>query len=288
MVPLILVFPLVALVLFYMGLAMMIHFRQPTLLYVPDRAVDGTPADINMAYDDVRLRVGEGETIAGWFIPAYGPGEVAGDDGELAGRTVLMCHGNGGDIADRLESIRVFHAWRLNIFIFDYRGYGESSGRPEEHGTYEDARAAWDYLTQAKSIPPDHILLYGRSLGGAVAARLALEVHASCLILESTFTSVPDMAHFMFPMLPTRWLCSSRYDTAELLPRLRCPVLISHGQPDRTVPYAHGRRLYEIANRPKQFVELDGDHDNGLDTDLPYQRQLQQFLLRHFAHLGVG
>ena len=202
----------------------------------------------------------------------------------LAGKTVLFCHGNGGNLSDRLDTIVVFHHWRMNVFIFDYRGYGNSTGQPTEEGTYLDARAAWDYLTGARGIPADRIALYGRSLGAAVASHLAVDVHPPVLIMESTFTSAAEMAAVMFPWLPGRLVCRFRYDNMARIGRVRCPVLIAHGKGDRMIPYAQGRRLYEAASRPKTFVELGGDHNSGgLGIEPAYQREAKAFLLRHLA-----
>lgn len=271
----------------YVVLGLMVYFRQPSYVYVPDRDVDMTPADMNIAYDEVRLQTEDGETIAGWFVPAFGPGEVVGEEGEIVGTTVLMCHGNGGDIGDRIGTVMLFHNWRMNLFIFDYRGYGNSTGRPSEAGTYKDAMAAWKYLAQAKGIPRDHILVYGRSLGGNVAAWLAAEVMPPALVMESAFTSARDMAATMFPFLPVRLVCSFKYDALDALERIRCPVLIAHSRNDEVIPYKHGVRLFEAARKPKRFIELvDGHNDGGLDTDVKYQRALKDFLMQHLGQTG--
>jgi len=264
----------------YVAFGLLVYLRQAAYVYYPVRRVDLTPEDVNIAYDEVRFRSEDGETLAGWFVPAFG-GDPGGHDGRGA-ETVLFCHGNGGNLSDRLDTIVVFHHWRMNVFIFDYRGYGNSTGKPTEQGTYLDARAAWNYLTEARGIPPDRIALYGRSLGAAVASHLAVDVHPPALIMESTFTSAPDMAAVMFPWLPGRLVCRFRYDNLERIGQVRCPVLIAHGGGDRMIPYAQGRRLYEAANRPKTFVELKGDHNSGgLGVEPAYQREAKAFLMRH-------
>ena len=281
------VLAVVAVVVVYVVLALIVYFRQASYVYVPDSDVDLTPANANMAYEDVRLRTQDGHTIAGWFVPAFGPGEVAVEDGRIAGTTVLMCHGNGGNIAGRLDSILVFHKWRMNVFIFDYRGYGDSTGRPTEKGTYCDARTAWNYLTVAREIPSDRILVYGRSLGCAIAAWLAVEEVPSALVLESGFTSAPDMALRMFPYLPGHLIARFKYDTINRIGAIRCPILIAHSPNDATIPYEQGQRLFAAANKPKQFIELSGGHnDGGLDCDIAYQRALREFLECHLAHKG--
>jgi len=276
-----------AIAVFYVALSLPVFVRQSSYVYAPDRDVGMTPTRIDISYEDVRLQTEDGETIAGWFIPAYGSGEVVKSDGNIAGTTALMCHGNAGDIGDRLDSILVFHKWRMNVFIFDYRGYGDSTGTPSEQGTYQDAMTAWKYLTRTRSIPPDHILIYGRSMGTAIAAWLANEVSPPVLVLESGFTSAPDMAAHMFPFLPARLVCRFRYDTPDLINKIRCPVLVAHSPNDETVPFKHGKRIFDNANRPKEFIELVGGHnDGGLDADTKYQRALKEFLVKHLGHTG--
>lgn len=276
-----------AIAAFYVVLMLTLFFRQGAHMYVPDRDVDLTPANIHVAYEDVRLKAGDGETIAGWFIPAYGPGEVEAAEGDIAGKTVLMCHGNGGDIGDRLGSIIVFHKWRMNIFIFDYRGYGDSTGRPTEQGTYTDAVTAWNYLTEARGIASDDILVYGRSMGAAIAAWLANKVSPPVLALESGFTSAPDIAAALFPVLPARLVCRFKYNTIDTIDNIRCPVLVAHSRNDEMIPFVHGKRIFDRANRPKEFVEITGGHnDGGVDTDTGYQHALKEFLIRHLGHAG--
>ena len=176
----------------YLGLCLLLMLRQSRYVYHPDRTVSLTPDRIGLAYEALRLKTEDGETLAAWWIPA-----------QRAAPTLLFFHGNAGDIGDRLGSIRTFHDMGLNVLIFDYRGYGESTGKPSEPGTYADAMAAWTYLNAERGIPPSRIVVFGRSLGGAVASWLAARVDPGALILESTFTSAPAMAHGMFPFLPT-------------------------------------------------------------------------------------
>lgn len=276
-----------AVAVFYVAFALLVFFRQSAYMYVPDRIVDATPALLHMAYEEVRLSTRDGETLAGWFVPAFDTEHIAPGEDHIAGRTVLICHGNAGDIADRLELIRVFHSWRMNVFVFDYRGYGNSTGRPNEQGTYIDATTAWDYLTQARGIPGDHILLYGRSMGSAIAAELATRDTPPVLVLESGFTSAPDMATELFPFLPGRWVCRFRYPTLAYLESIRCPVLIAHSPHDEIIPFKHGRQLFEAARKPKQFVELNGGHNyGGLEENTSYQRALKAFLVRHLGQTG--
>ncbi len=252
----------------YLAMTAMVYFRQPHYVYVPDRSVDMTPLDLGIEFEDVRLDVGEGDKIAGWFVPAKENADTA--------LTVLMLHGNGGDIADRLGYVTTLCANGFNTMIVDYRGYGESTGKPSERNTYEDAMAAWQYLTETKGIAASRTIVLGKSLGGAVASWLATEVDVGALVLESTFASAPAMAARMFPFLPVRWCCSFKYDSLSRMPSIRCPVLVTHSRTDEMIPYDHGRQLHDAANEPKRFVELSGGHnESGLDVDAGYLEALK-------------
>lgn len=269
----------------YIITVLFIYFRQSAYMYEPDRDVHATPREINIDYDDVRIKTDDGEVIAGWYIPAFEPGKISDDP--LAGSTALICHGNAGNLSDRLDMIMIFHKLNMDVFIFDYRGYGNSTGKPSESGTYTDALAAWNYLIGAKGLESESILVYGRSLGGAVATWLAAEVKASALVLEATFTSAVDMAKERFPIFPAEKFCRYKYPSIKVLENIRCPVVVAHCKEDRVIPYKYGRRLFEVANKPKLFIELDATHASGLEVDVGYQRALRKFLISHFRHEGI-
>lgn len=240
----------------YLGLALYLYAFQARYVYFPElpsRQVDATPADIGLAFDAVTLATADGEALAGWFIPAA-----------AARGTLLYLHGNGGNIGHRLDPIAVFHRLGLNIFIIDYRGYGASSGKPSEEGTYRDALAAWAYLTQEKRLAPERIVLFGESLGGSIAARLAARHPPAGLVIYASFTSVPDMAQALYPMFPASWLARYRYDTRAALNSVNCPVLILHSREDEIIPFSHGQALLEAAHEPKRLVELRGGHNDAL------------------------
>lgn len=240
----------------YLGLALYLYAFQARYVYFPElpsRQVDATPADIGLAFDAVTLSTADGEALAGWFIPAA-----------AARGTLLYLHGNGGNIGHRLDPIAVFHRLGLNIFIIDYRGYGASSGKPCEEGTYRDALAAWAYLTQEKRLAPERIVLFGESLGGSIAARLAARHPPAGLIIYASFTSVPEMAQALYPMFPASWLARYRYDTRAALNSVSCPVLILHSREDEIIPFSHGQALLEAAHEPKRLVELRGGHNDAL------------------------
>ena len=267
----------------YIITVLFVYFRQFSYMYEPDRDVHVTPRAINVAYDDVRIKTDDGEVIAGWYVPLF---DRNADD-QLAGSTVLVCHGNAGNLSDRLDLIMIFHKLNMDVFIYDYRGFGDSTGKPSEDGTYRDALAAWNYLTGAKGLDSGSILVYGRSLGGAVATWLAAEVRAPALVLEATFTSAVDVAKERFPLFPADKFCRYKYRSIDLLPHIKCPVVVAHCKEDRVIRYKHGRRLFEVANKPKLFVELDAAHASGLEVDVEYQRALRKFLISHFKHEGI-
>jgi uncharacterized protein len=240
----------------YTGLALYLYVFQDRFIYFPElpsRQVTATPADIGLAFDAVRLGTADGETLAGWYIPA-----------PAARGTLLYLHGNGGNIGHRLDQIAVFHRLGLNILIIDYRGYGASSGKPGEAGTYQDALAAWAYLIQEKRHPPDRIILFGESLGGSIAAWLAARQTPAGLVLYASFTSVPELAQTLYPIFPASRLARYRYDTRAALGSVRCPLLILHSPDDEIIPFSHGQALLTAAHEPKRLVELRGGHNDAL------------------------
>ena len=225
---------------------------EDAFIYFPDYQTYTTPADFGLAYEEVRF--GEEGRLHGWYVP--GRTDV----------TILWFHGNASNLSHpgRVEFIKLLHE-RLGVgfFIFDYRGYGQSSGRPSEPGLYQDARDSLAYLQSRDDVNPDRIVYYGRSLGGAVASHLAIESAPYRLILESTFTSTPDMARVQFPFLPLGPLLYTRYSNRDHLASVHAPVLIIHGDRDRTVPPQHADELYAVANEPKQLYIVRGaDHND--------------------------
>lgn len=238
----------------YGGLALLLYIYQPHLVFYPevDHEVVATPRQAGLAYEDIHLKTSDGIDLHGWYIPAPQPRG-----------TVLFLHGNAGNISHRLDSIEMFHRLGYNTLIFDYRGYGNSSGTPTEQGTYRDAEAAWRYLTEQRHIPFCRIVLFGESLGGAVAAWLAARQKPAALVIASGFTSVPDLAQHIYPFLPVRLLARIRYDTRKYLQSVTAPVLIAHSPEDDIIPFEHGRALFAAANLPKQFLELAGGHNDG-------------------------
>ncbi len=242
----------VVLFIAYWGLGVILYIMQPTFLYSPLREVPYTPDELGLDFENVEFKTDDGLRLTGWYIPV-----------ENSQYTVLFCHGNGGNIMHRLDSINLFYKLGLNCFIFDYRGYGESEGKPSEEGTYLDAMAAYRWLTEEKKTSPDDIIIFGRSLGGSIAAQLATKVKARALIIESTFTSYIDIGKKFYPYMPVCWFARFSYRTIDYVKDVRCPVMFIHSRNDETVPFEFGLELYEAANEPKEFVEIFGSHNDG-------------------------
>lgn len=239
----------------YVGFTVLLFFNQDRLLFlpgVPSREIDATPRAVGLPFEAVTLATTDGEHLDAWLIPAAAPRA-----------TLLFCHGNAGNMSHRLDSLRLFHDLGLTTLIFDYRGYGRSTGTPTEPGTYRDAQAAWQYLTEHRRVPPELIVLFGRSLGAAIAAELATHHRPGALIVESAFTSVPAMAAHLYPYFPVRWLARLHYPTRDYLTAVSCPVLVVHSRDDEIIPFTHGQQLYDAAREPKRLLELHGDHNAG-------------------------
>ncbi len=244
------------------------YLQQPRMIFFPWSALDATPTDWGLDYDDVTLETDDGVALHAWYIPHPD-----------ARRTVLFLHGNAGNISHRRESIEIFHRLGNNVLIIDYRGYGQSAGSPSETGLYLDAAAAWRHLTVARGADPADVIIFGRSLGGAVAAHLASQVTAGGVICESSFSSARDFAHQVFPLLSRLVVLRYQFDAASALARGSSPVMILHSPDDEIMPFALGRRLYEAAAEPKRFVTLRGDHNTGFLTSQPdYERALLAFI----------
>ena len=223
------------------------YLTQSRMLYLPNmpgRALTATPADIGLDYEDVSIETADGAAIHGWFIPGQ------------SSRVLLFFHGNAGNISHRLDSIRQFLGLGLSVFIIDYRGYGQSGGRTTENGVYRDAEAAWRYLTTTRGTSPEDIVIFGRSLGASVAAWLAARQSPQALIVESSFTSVPDIGQELYPWLPVRWLSHLKHATLDYVRGVKCPVLVVHSRDDDIIPFHHGQKIFEAAPEPRSLLEL--------------------------------
>jgi fermentation-respiration switch protein FrsA (DUF1100 family) len=251
-------------------LVVVVYFMQGSMLYlpnVPGRTLTMTPASMGMDYEDVSIQTTDGVTLHGWFIAGR------------SSRVLLFFHGNAGNISHRLDSIRQFQELGLSVLIIDYRGYGQSEGRATEKGVYRDADAAWRYLSEDRAILAGDIIIFGRSLGASVASRLAAQHQPLALIVESSFTSVPDIAQDLYPWLPARWLSRLSHATRDYIKEVRCPVLVVHSRDDEIIPFHHGEAIFASANEPRTLLAIRGTHNDGfiLDEDA-YVGGLRKFL----------
>lgn len=238
----------------YAALVLCVFFLQSRLIYFPQvgRDVTTTPAAVGLAYEDVWLEPSPGVKIHGWYVPH-----------RAAKGVVLFFHGNAGSIALRLEWLRMFHELGYASFIVDYRGYGRSTGEPSEQGTYDDASAAWKHVTGVLGAAAKDVVIAGESLGAAIAVELAARTSPRALVIQSAFTSVPDLAGELYRFLPVRWISRFDYDTRSRSARVSAPVFVAHSPADELIPFRHGQALYAQAREPKHFVELAGGHNEG-------------------------
>ena len=201
---------------------------------------------------DCWIKTEDGVTLHGWFAPADSP--IA---------TLVMSHGNAGNLSHRLYLLRALQRTGFNVLIYDYRGYGRSEGSPDEAGIYADGRAAFDYALTQPGIDARRLILWGTSLGGAVAVDVATHRPAAGLILEATFSSAKDVARVAYPFLPVHFFIRTELNSVEKIKGVRIPLLVLHGNHDSIIPIGLGRRLYEAANAPKQFHTIEGaDHND--------------------------
>lgn len=257
----------------YLIVVLLVYFGQSSLIYYPVQQISNTPKDIGLDYTSVSIATSDGETLQGWWVPAPD-----------AKGTVLFFHGNAGNISHRINYLKMFKQLGYNTLLFDYRGYGQSSGVPSESGTYLDAQAAWHYLTEIQGIAAERIVLFGESLGGAVAAWLAAHEKPGLLVLASTFTSVPDLAAKIYPFLPVRWITHFQYNTMESLQSVTCPVFIAHSAEDEIVPFEQSQQLFKAASEPKQFLFLAGGHNTGFIFKQPdWIKSLGEFMDGHLS-----
>jgi fermentation-respiration switch protein FrsA (DUF1100 family) len=221
-------------------------------VFFPETPFACTPDELNLHYKDVSFHTRDGKRLHGWFFPLKKGFPV-----------ILFCHGNAGNISHRLENIRLLLDRGLQVFIFDYRGYGRSSGRPSEKGLYMDGLAAYDYLVKGEHIPPASIVPFGRSLGAAVATEIALQRKVRSLIIESAFTSTKDMAKTMPLFYPLSFFVPAHYNNLEKIGRVPIPKLFIHGQKDDLIPVSMGKRLFKAAKPPRYFFPVkDAGHND--------------------------
>lgn len=239
-----------------MFICVALYFFQTKLVFYPTREFAVTPSQLQLPYEDVYINVTAKERIHGWYFAANNPD--SGQEGPVA----LFCHGNAGNISHRLETVVLILSLGVDILLFDYRGYGKSDGSPSEANIYADAKACYNWLVEQKGVRPENIILFGRSLGGAVAIELARRAKCGGVVVESSFTSAADMGKRMFPFIPIKYLVRYRFDSIGKIGSLTCPVLVTHSPDDDIVPFEMGRRLFAAANEPKRFITLRGGHND--------------------------
>jgi fermentation-respiration switch protein FrsA (DUF1100 family) len=255
--------------LLYGGVLAWLFFNEDRMVYFPDRGPVPVPGDL--AAQRVSFTAADSVRLTAWVVAPQSD----------TARWILILHGNAGNLATpgRPEHDRQLIGLGLGVLALDYRGYGESEGVPSEKGLYADARAAYDYLVQVRHLQTNRIVIYGHSLGSAVAIELASTVPAAGLIVEGALTSVPDRGAELWPLIPVRLIARNRFGSLARIASLKMPVLVIHGRDDQTIPIAHGRRLFEAAPEPKTFLEVAGGHDDAYSVGASeYEAGVRRFL----------
>src|SRR2546427_10025337 len=248
----------------------MLRWFEHSQVYQPDRVLAATGAELGRPFENVFFKASDSVQLHGWFFPAN-------TNSPRAHLAVLLCHGNAGNISHRLDVCQVLLETGVNLFMFDYRGYGHSQGRPSESGTYLDAQAAHEWL-QRKGFPGKNIIAFGESLGGGIASELAAREPLAGLVLQSTFSCLPDIGAELFPWLPVRLLSTIQYSTCTRLPRLKIPVLVMHSRADELIGFHHAEKNYGLANEPKMFWELQGSHNGSVSEPQNFKEGMEKFL----------
>lgn len=264
----------------YVALAAYIKFNETSLVYHPgERTIQHPDASLGISPRIVRFASSDDTPLVGWLVYASGP-----DSATAA--WVLDCHGNAGNISSygRPRWAAWMRQQGLNVFQFDYRGFGESGGAPSEDGLYSDAEAAYRFLLDSLGVPPERIVIYGHSLGSGVATHLASRVPAAGLIVEGAFTAVADRGQELYPWLPVRLLSSNDFDSIGRIRSITIPKLFIHATDDEIIPYAHGQRLFEMAEGHKAFLTVTGGHEKAFETD----RERYYTAFRAFADTVTG
>lgn len=249
------------------GLFVLVRYLEVIGVFFPNRMIVVNPAVMRLPWEDVYFKTNDGVMLNGWYFK-----------NPQAQSTILFAHGNAGNMSDRLVKIKFFYDLGLNVFIFDYRGYGKSEGKPSEAGIYRDAQSAYDYLQSRGDVNMKRVILYGASLGGTVVIDLATRRSAALLLVESSITSARDMARIYYPFLPSFFL-SLKMDSATKVRHLTLPKLFIHSPDDQVVPFWIGRKLFQAAGEPKEFLEVHGGHNDGsMATDPQAAGTLIRFL----------
>jgi hypothetical protein len=254
----------------YLAICVIAWVRQDRLVWFPGPPPRLTPTAIGAPYEELELTARDGARVHAWHVRAGAPRGA-----------VLVCHGNAGNVEDRLPLAATFRELGWDVLLFDYRGYGRSRGTLSEEGTYLDGEAALDHLA-ARGYGPGRTVLYGESLGGAVAVELARRRGAAALLVENAFTSLSDVGARVYPWLPVRLLTRVHYDSLAKVPALSVPLLVLHSRDDELVPYEHGERLHAAHPGPKRLIETRGGHGSGgFLQRREWTEEVARFLLEH-------
>lgn len=269
---------LAALIASYLLISLFLFFSQTVLVFFPTSNIIMTPSEMDLVYEDVWLEVinrkGKKETIHGWWLPNFNGNKKA----------LLYLHGNGENISSNLNRAKFYQQQGFSVFLIDYRGYGKSQGEfPNENRVYEDAQLAYDYLVQKKNFKPESIVVFGHSLGGAIALNLAINqpnIHA--LIVESTFTSIQDVAEetTIYRLFPLDLILTQKFDSINKINRLKVPVLMIHGTEDETIPVSMSKTLFDKVKVPKKILIIEGANHNNVQefNEIEYQKGVESFL----------
>jgi alpha-beta hydrolase superfamily lysophospholipase len=261
-------------IMFYFVLWILYEGLHDEFMYMPLGEIGTTPGDLGLEYEEVTFKTQDGETLFAWYIPK-----------ENASYVVLFCHGNGGNVGHYAQNYRILHNSGFEVFPFDYRGFGKSTGEPTEKGTYLDAKAAWDYLTQERGIPPERIIIYGKSLGGPIASWLGMRVTPAALIVESSFANFVDLVDDFLFILPVGLMSDFDYPTVEYVNRSTSPVLVIHSEDDRKIQDHHGKRIYKAAPEPKEYLSINGGHrDCYYESEKKYSEGIEAFTQKHLGN----
>lgn len=251
----------------YVGVIALLMFLENRLVYHPRTAQEDWAPPPSPEIEELELKSADGNVLGAWWLPC-----------PASDRTMLYLHGNGGNLSHRGGSLLKMRKYLdTAVLIVDYPGYGKSTGSPSETGCYQAADAGYNYLTQDLKRDPKKLLIYGGSLGGAVAIELATRKEHHALIIDKSFTSTPDVGSDRFPWLPVHWFMRNRYPSRDRIRSIRTPVFISHGDTDEVIPFEHGEALFAAANEPKHFIRL---RNHGHNEPLPevFFVELRKFL----------
>ena len=252
----------------WLAVNILIYIQLPKMVFYPLEKIDATPKEWGLEYKNVNLKLASGKPVSGWYLPH-----------PSADKTILFFHGNGGNISHRGDSLYIFHKLKLNTLIIDYPGYGGSAGHPSEDGLYQSADAAWQYLIDEEKIEPKNIIIFGRSLGGAVAVDLASRVNAGGLILESTLSSARDFVDMAFPVLSHFIYLRYSFDSLDKMNMVTAPVLMIHSPDDEIIPFELGEKLFAAVQSEKTFLQIEGGHNDGFMQSIStYMQTLRSFI----------